>query len=501
MSVRNETSHGIPFLHTQFVWGTVLSYCIITLTFIYSTWRYGFDLWHVLGGAVVVVIMALQVFQSLRVLETLKRLHATLNASIKGELHHRVNNTRGLGELGKVAWDLNDLLDQVESYFKEVDTAFSQVSKGNFDRPPLGAGLPGRMGSSLVSICKSIEAMKENEKLLNSNSLASALHRLNTSNLIKNLKKTQADLTQIDTDAREVGSQASDNAQLAQKSLHSVEAIRHSITDIAETVGQVTDVVNTLSNDSKQVAESLMTIKDIADQTNLLALNASIEAARAGENGRGFAVVADEVKSLSQRTKEAAENVDQILSGFSRRVEEVSAASARSQSVTQEMEQMVAEFEQQFNLLAGSSEHSANQIEGVCTVIYHSLVKLDHVIYKQNGYVALGEQDKGSEYDAVQVTHKGCRLGKWYYESDGKDLFSNSQAYKALEDPHARVHSSVHRALELIDQNWQNDESLRQRIVEEMQATEDASEEVMYWIDQMTNDRMKQLHLHQHAPL
>ena len=73
MSTRNETSHGIPFLRTQFVWGTVLSYLIITLTFAYSTWRYGLDLWHVLGGAIVVVIMALQVFQSLRVLETLTR--------------------------------------------------------------------------------------------------------------------------------------------------------------------------------------------------------------------------------------------------------------------------------------------------------------------------------------------------------------------------------------------------------------------------------------------
>lgn len=491
----SETSHGIPFLRTQFVWGTFLSYLIITITFAYSTWQYGLDVWHLVGGGLVSTIMGLQIFQALRMMETLKRLHMTLKLSTKGELHHRVSNTKGLGELGKVAWTFNDLLDQVETYFKEVDTSFTQVSKGNFNRPPLGAGLPGRMGESLQSISKSIDAMRENEKLLNSNCLASQLHKLNTSNLIKNLKQTQKDLLQIDGDSRRVGEEASHNAEQSQQSLGSVESIRAAITDISGTVTQVADVVETLSKDSQEVTESLMTIKDIADQTNLLALNASIEAARAGENGRGFAVVADEVKALSHRTKEAAESVGCILEGFSKRVEEVSKVSAHSQSVTQDMEHMVEQFEEQFVQLAKSSEDSASQVEGVCTVIYHSLVKLDHVIYKQNGYVALSEQDKGPEYDAVQVDHKHCRLGKWYHESTEKDLYLGTKAYQALDNPHERVHSSVHRALKLIDENWHNDESIRDGIVAAMQASENASEEVMHWIDLMTEERMKQLNL------
>lgn len=494
--VKNETSQGIPFLKTQFVWGSIVCYGVITLTFVYSTLTYGLDIWHVAGGTIVSLLLGLQIVQSLRMIETLKRLNITLGMSIKGELHHRIHNTRGLGELGKVAWSLNDLLDQVESYFKEVDTAFAFVSRGNFNRPPLSAGLPGRMGSSLESIKVSIAAMKDNEKLLNSNSLASQLHKLNTGNLIKNLKQAQQDLIQIDADARRVGEEASNNASESKASLKAVETIGHSIRDIAETVAQVTEVVQVLSKDSQRVAESLMTIKDIADQTNLLALNASIEAARAGEQGRGFAVVADEVKGLSQRTKEAAESVDSILSGFSRRVDEVSQASERSRTVTQKMEELVGEFESRFNTLATTSEHSATQIEGVVTVIYHSLVKLDHVIYKQNAYVALGEQDKGTEYDAVMVDHTQCRLGQWYYNSESKEKLAHSQAYKSLEDPHLRVHGNVHKALELVDMNWHKHASIRDDIVAAMQGSEEASVEVMHWIDQMTQVRMKQLGLY-----
>ncbi len=492
----NEVSNGIPFLRTQFVWGSSICYLIIAATFAYSTWQYGLDLWHVAGGLIVVCLLSLQIFQSLRMVETLKRIEWTLQLSSGGELHHRVHNTKGLGELGQVAWALNDLLDRVESYFKEVDTCFNHVAKGNFDRPPLGIGLPGRMGDSLNSIDRSIQAMKENEKLINRNNLASQLHKLNTENLIKNLKQTQQDLTRIDNVSRKVGEQAQSNAQGAQQSLTSVEQIRTAIEDISGTVTEVSNVVNALSRDSDQVAQSLMTIKDIADQTNLLALNASIEAARAGESGRGFAVVADEVKALSHRTKEAAESVDNVLSDFSRRVQEVSKISAHSRDVTHDMENMVSTFEGQFNRLAQSSEQSSTQVNGVCTVVYNSLVKLDHVIFKQNGYVALGAQDKGLEYDAVQVDHTRCRLGKWYYEGLGKEDFKDTDAYQALEEPHSIVHAAVQRALELVESNWQDNKEVRDKIVQEMAQAENASEEVMYWIDKMTEDRMQCLHLH-----
>jgi len=63
-----------------------------------------------------------------------------------------------------------------------------------------------------------------------------------------------------------------------------------------EVVRQAVEAMATIETSSKQIAQIIGVIDEIAFQTNLLALNAGIEAARAGETGRGFAVVASEVR-------------------------------------------------------------------------------------------------------------------------------------------------------------------------------------------------------------
>lgn len=54
-------------------------------------------------------------------------------------------------------------------------------------------------------------------------------------------------------------------------------------------------------------------IRDIAAKTNLLAMNATIEAARAGDAGKGFSVVASEVKTLANQTTEATEDISKQI--------------------------------------------------------------------------------------------------------------------------------------------------------------------------------------------
>lgn len=488
-----KASANFPFLKTKMNY-VIIAMLVSTLAlFAFVLLTQGFS-WTALSLVLPSPVIAYSIWRTAsQNIIVLERIEEVLKLTNDGELYHRVSGTMGLGEVGKVAWELNEALDIMESYFKEINTCFTQTSQGNHNRYALADGLPGLLKTSAKNINIALQHMNENEQLVTKRRLSAGLHGLNTTNLSGNLKASQNDLINITEQLGKIETIAKETGQNADKSLCRVEQISASLHDINSTVHSVSEVIIALINDSKKITESLSMITGIADQTNLLALNASIEAARAGEHGRGFAVVADEVKNLSEHTKNAALEVSRTLKAFNQRVEQMHTEAESSATLSQEVMEQVSSFSNQFSDLSKSAKASVGFIAYSKDKSFGLLTKLDHIIYKQNGYIAIENPDECPQQVAITVSNHNCRLGKWYYEGMGYETFRTTHAYSQLDLPHQEVHRTTQMAYEASRGNWAEDPHKLAEIIKQMQLAEDASSQVMKCIDEMVEEKYRNI--------
>ncbi|AWI75247.1 chemotaxis protein [Parazoarcus communis] len=486
---RAGVSKRAPFLDRQF-----LIYCVVFVGLIaamagWQLWLNGLD-----GPVIVIPVLAIAFsfyawrhFQ--RPLETLHYMQKVILACRDGDLHQRITNTSGLGEVGQVAWELNEFLDLVETYFKEITTCFRMVGEGHYYRRALVYGLPGEFKSSLEHINAAIQGMEENAAFVAQHRLGAQLHALNTVNLLRNLKGNQSDLIKVSTEMDGVMGIAEENRQGATRSHEEVSRIGAALEGINERMQAMTTAAGELGEASVTIRRAVSIISEITDQTNLLALNAAIEAARAGEVGRGFAVVADEVRKLAERTKAATTEISHITEGFRSRVEAMVEQTAEVGEQSALVSGNVSTFRERFAAVATSAEKTIYHLDRAKDFSFASLVKMDHIIYMQNAYVSMEAKGEGEEADAILVDHHQCRLGKWYYDGSGKALFGATRAFADLEKPHARVHGSVHAALKGIQSDMANADETREAIVAAMESAEAGSHDVIRLISRMVEEK------------
>lgn len=485
----SQLSRHIPYLGTKLTIACIV-FSLLTLAMgVSSFMHHGATMESVVFPVIAIGFAFYAWYSGQRPLRTLGLIDELLVASCRGELHHRVVNTAGLGEVGHVAWQLNDFLDYVETYFKEISTCFERVGSGAFHRQADGGALPGRFAESLRNVNSAIAAMSENVRYINRNKIQSRLHVLNANNLLGNLKQIQQDMSTVSNEMQKVEDIARGNVTAAQRSRGAVDSISSSLTEIATNTESASQTVTALRSESEQVVQALRMISDIADQTSLLALNASIEAARAGEQGRGFAVVADEVKALSERSKQATVEIGDSLARFRSQVDKMTGEAQTSYTLTRSITGQVDEFRGRFTEFAESADTTIRHLSFAKDLSFGTLVKLDHMIFKQNGYVALDKGADSPEGQAIRVDHRNCRLGHWYYEGNGAQQFSATRGYRHLEKPHANVHQSIQEALHKAAGEWEQNSALADELVVHMEHAENASTDIITYINEMVRER------------
>jgi hypothetical protein len=160
-----------------------------------------------------------------------------------------------------------------------------------------------------------------------------------------------------------------------------------------------------------------------------------------------------------------------------------------SANLSQEIMELVTSFRHQFSGLSESAQASIDFISYAKDKSFGLLTKLDHIIYKQNAYIAIETPDDCPEHQAISVDNHNCRLGKWYDSGIGHEKFKHTHAYAKLSYPHADVHQSTQEAYAASRENWLDQSEILNSIFVHMKLTEDASADVMNYIDLMVEEK------------
>lgn len=270
---------------------------------------------------VMLVTATVQVLSAEALREQLRAIRANLRRIMAGDgdLSRRVG-IRQYDEVGDIAEGVNELVAGMQAIVMDVLQATEAVA-GSSSRVAARIGEVGGQARELSELSGRVDD--------------------ETSQQIREVESTQARFDTLSTSVDAVASGVSNQAGFVEQTSSSMEEMAasiRSVRDLAERGHQIAEGLGTVSREgailvretidgirgietvSREVAEMVKIISDIADQTNLLAMNAAIEAAHAGERGKGFAVVAAEVRKLATTSATHAREIGEKMRAMLDRV-------------------------------------------------------------------------------------------------------------------------------------------------------------------------------------
>ncbi|MGU3492563.1 methyl-accepting chemotaxis protein [Xanthobacteraceae bacterium A53D] len=309
----------------------------------------------IIALATIVVLAVAVVFVRTGIVRPIRGMMGVMGALGEGQYGQAVAGTARKDEIGAMARSLETLRGQLaEADALRRAQAEREVAERRLldQRSTLAEGFVSRMTEMASAFAASSDQVAGSARNLSATAEQTSRQAQAVAEAAEeaasNVQTVAASSEELAASVREINTQVSHSAQVADVAYREVEASNARIDALSIAATSIGDVISL--------------IKGIADQTNLLALNATIESARAGEAGKGFAVVASEVKQLANQTARATDEI-------SAKIAEIQQSTQGTVTSMAEILRIIADMKQISSSIAGAVEEqgaATGEIAGNC---------------------------------------------------------------------------------------------------------------------------------------
>ena len=322
--------------------------------------------------------------------EMIEKLFALSNYLKEGDFDKRMIYIKSKSKkLAQIADNLNNMIDGLEAYLREINTSITCSQNNEFYRKALPEGLKGIFAHNIEFINKALSNIEVTAKSAFKNALSKTLMDLSLGSQNKDMSRITTSLNADINAMNNIYDVVYSITKVATENGSQVISLQESMNTLMEVVNSSKETVEAFVANSQNITSVVEVIRDIADQTNLLALNAAIEAARAGEHGRGFAVVADEVRQLAERTQKSTSEISIAIQTMQQDFDNIQSGSEQVFDIVSNSEERISNFSQAFKRLEENSSELGVNFTSFAKKLILSVAKIDHILYKSNIYLAL----------------------------------------------------------------------------------------------------------------
>ena len=370
----------------------------------------------IIGGILIIILALLTWLVNRRILTPIQHLMTISEDVSKGILTKKVddNISNRKDELGKLGSSINVMLSNFRTLIKEVIDSIEHVASAS-EQLSASSEETTNAAHQITAVIQEVASGSEAQ-----------LHgALESSNSIEEMSKDIQCITHtilnVSTDSAKMANEAEQGNQSIVQAVQQME-------NITESFKISSNIVDQLTERSKEIGQIASMITNIADQTNLLALNAAIEAARAGEHGKGFAVVADEVRKLAEQTAVSSKQVSDLIDLIQK----------DSHSSVQSM-----------NTVSEEVDAGLNQIYDVGKAFKRILLATQNVAQQTNEVSAIAEQMSKSTETVTASVETMAIIAKNSAQSSQSVAASSQEQLASIEEITASSESLTKIAREL----------------------------------------------------